>query len=387
MAIPQDLLPQVDRISRAITGVAEAVNYARFDRRTDEPDSGLCVDQAITGVEAAAREWFAASAALEASLEGRRMFERELEPEIQSSESALTLLHWAVMSELALAQPLDWIEGNPRLRDIPGWPSSERTVLLEASTGSGGLLALLRGGTDDDPALPPFEVYSEHVAGDVIRKILFQSADATRSVFAGLLAAPLVGAVVPGAADTVRQLLERLGEWQIDLAIDGLPHRISALVRSALRLARRMLLKVLGTRQARVASDVGALITGGASTRDRLGIAQLMSYMYYTGDVGDRAYDAFTAPGATAQDRRRRGERLRKLEKSNKRWVGPVEKLSLGLGPLWIVSIPLGIGTVAAAPAAAAVLLAWLVLMSGDQLDAKHYPDFWKGVVRRAAGE
>jgi hypothetical protein len=40
------------------------------------------------------------------------------------------------------------------------------------------------------------------------------------------------------------------------------------------------------------------------------------------------------------------------------------------------------------APLAAAVLLVWVVLISGDQLDTRRpAPDFWKGVVRRSKGE
>ena len=91
----------------------------------------------------------------------------------------------------------------------------------------------------------------------------------------------------------------------------------------------------------------------------------------------------------SARERRKRAKRLRKLVKSHERWLAPVEKLSGGLGHLWLVPIPIPVWSHAlpAAPAGAAVLLAWVMLLGGDQLDAKGYPNFRKGVVRRAGGE
>ncbi|MCU1645419.1 MAG: hypothetical protein JWN03_5694 [Nocardia sp.] len=387
VAIPEDLLPLVDRVERAITGVAGAVQDARFDRRSDEPGSGLRVDQAVAGVEAASREWFAVSGELQASLELKRRWQPRLGSECQAAESALTMLHLAVTCELALAQPLDWIEGNPRLQDIPGWPGGEDAVLTEAASGAGRLLALLRGGTDDDSKQESFSVYSDNEIAFTIRAILSQSSDAIGRVFAGLSAVPLVGVVAPDATDKVREMLERLGDWAIERAIDVLPQRVTALVRIALGRARGLLLKVLGAFRDRVVADVDVLVGDGAAASE-FTIGTLLGGIYAVSDVNDRACEAFNAPNITNRDRQQRGGRLVKLKKSNNRWVvGPVEVLALGLPTLWTVTIPLGGVGVAAAVPAAAILLAWVVLMSGDQLDASHYPNFWKGVVRRSAGE
>ena len=77
-------------------------------------------------------------------------------------------------------------------------------------------------------------------------------------------------------------------------------------------------------------------------------------------------------------------KRLRKLKKTNAHWVGPVRYVARGLPLLHAATV----AGVPAAPLAGAGLIAWAVLCTGDQLDAPGpFPNVWKGVVRRAAGE
>ena len=85
-----------------------------------------------------------------------------------------------------------------------------------------------------------------------------------------------------------------------------------------------------------------------------------------------------------SRERKRRVRGLKKLTRSNKRWVGPAGAVAAGLGPLWAA----GVAGVPAAPVVAFVLLAWSILITGDQLDAEGlYPNFWKGVLRISKGE
>ena len=45
------------------------------------------------------------------------------------------------------------------------------------------------------------------------------------------------------------------------------------------------------------------------------------------------------------------------------------------------------LGPVPAAPSAGAALIAWTVMISGDQLDSEgFFPNFWTGVVQRSGG-
>jgi hypothetical protein len=388
MAAPEEVRPQLDAIEEAVRGVIEAVNDARYDRRTDEPHSGLRVGEALARVEEATTHWFAVADELEGALDDVLERRPENESEVRACQSALMLLHTAVMNEVALVQPLELVDGDQRLADTPDWPAAEDAVLEEVAFGRGDLVALLYIGTDDDPGPePPGTVASNQEVGQAV---LYGSADAVKAVIAGASAAPLVGAVpLPaGVSDPIRELLERFGEWALDEAIDDLPGRVSKLVRLALKRVKRLLGKILHGYRDDVIDASDQLLSDGArdESAHRTVVAQLMSRLYDTGDVLDRGTAAIDA--AHGLELRARVRRLRKLEKSNGRWVGPVKLLSPGLGKLWAVPIPLGPVLLPAAPAAAAALLAWVVLVSGDQLDTRrHFPNFWKGVVRRSEGE
>ena len=66
------------------------------------------------------------------------------------------LLHVAVAEELALVQPLELVNGDVRLADLPGWPGRDVAVLAGAAFGPAeapeqGLVAMLSEGPDADP--------------------------------------------------------------------------------------------------------------------------------------------------------------------------------------------------------------------------------------------
>jgi hypothetical protein len=342
------------------------------------------VDLVLESVEQATVNWFEVADGLEAALDSMVESQPDSESEIRACQSALMLLHTAVMNEIALLQPLELVVGNPRITDVPEWPSEDDARLEDAAFGRGGLVALLNLGTDDDKEKEASGLgVSTDEVGDAVDVILRRSERAVTSVIAGVTAAPLVGALpLPaGVPDAVREMLEHLGEWAIEEAVDQLPGRVSRLVRLALNRVKRLLGKILGDyRDDLVTTVSGTVLAPGA------GVKWAMNHLFGAENVYTRGREAFQK--AAGAERRTRARRLRKLEKSNERWVEPVRILSLGLGKLWIVPIPLGPGIfVPAAPAAAAALLAWVVLVSGDQLDSDgHYPNFWKGVVQRSEG-
>jgi hypothetical protein len=49
---------------------------------------------------------------------------------------------------------------------------------------------------------------------------------------------------------------------------------------------------------------------------------------------------------------------------------GPIEKLSHGVGPLWLVILPLPVPA-PLAPVAAGILFIWTIFISGDLLDSR----------------
>jgi hypothetical protein len=401
MALPQALQPHVVPIEKALEGVIGAVQAARYDRRTDErdPDSGLSVEQAREGIEEAMRNWAAVHedfvAALDATLKDQPAFESE----VNSALYALSLLDVGVSTEIALAQPLETLDGNIKLASIPDWPTEARAVLEATAFGSAGapdegLVRLLQVGTDDNPIPePPGQVYGDAV-GHAIRVIRRQTAESITSVFGGLTAVPLMDAVIPLPAnkelvDVLRDLLGEPGSWAVEEAVKELPRGISKWCRWALGKATQLLKRVLGEQRFEA---LDKLLAKGATTKTTDFISQTLVWVYDTGDVIERGEAAFDPPGQPLKksERNKRGARLGKLEKSNKKWLGPIKLLSPGVGHLWYLPIPLPVPPHAlpAAPAAAAVLLAWALLLSGDQLDTRYpYPNFWKGVVRRAQGE
>ena len=64
-----ELRPQLDLTEESVKRVVEVMNDARFDRRADEPDSVLRVDEALAAGEEATRDWFAVTDAPEAALD------------------------------------------------------------------------------------------------------------------------------------------------------------------------------------------------------------------------------------------------------------------------------------------------------------------------------
>ena len=401
MPLPQVLESHVVPIEKALEDVIGAVCAARYDRRTNEqdPDSGLSVEQAREGIEEAMRNWAAVHedfvAALDATLKDQPAFESEINPALY----ALSLLDTGVSTEIALAQPLETLDGNLKLASIPDWPPEARAVLEATAFGSAGapnegLIRLLQVGTDDDPTPePPGQLYGDAV-GHAVRVIRRQTAESITCVFVGLTAVPLMDAVIPLPAnkelvEVLRDFLEEPGSWAVEEAVKELPRGISKWCRWALGKATQLLKKVLGEQRFEA---LDRLLAKGATTKTTDFLFQALIWVYDTGDVIERGEAAFELPGHPLKnsERNKRGARLGKLEKSNKKWLGPIKVLSPGVGHLWYVPIPLPVPPHAlpAAPAAAAVLLAWALLLSGDQLDTRHpYPNFWKGVVRRAQGE
>ncbi|BBZ45439.1 hypothetical protein [Mycobacterium parmense] len=400
MALPLALEPHVAPVEKALEGVIGAVRAARFDRRTDErdPDSGLSVEQARESIDDAMRNWAAVHedfvAALDATLNDQPAFKSE----IKLALGALSVLDAGVSTEIALAQPLETLDGNRKLASIPDWPTESHAVLEATAFGppgapDEGLVSLLQVGTDDDPAPePPGQLYGDAV-GHAVRVIRRQTAESITSVFVGLTAVPFMDAIPLPAnkelVDVLRDLLEEPGSWAVELAIKELPRGISKWCQWALGKATQLLKKVLGEQRFEA---LDKLLVKGATTKTTDFISQTLIWVYDTGDVIERGEAAFEPPGQPLKksEHNKRGARLGKLEKSNKKWLGPIKLLSPGVGHLWYVPIPLPVppNALPAAPAAAAVLLAWALLLSGDQLDTRYpYPNVWKGVVRRAQGE
>jgi hypothetical protein len=159
MAAPRELHPLMDRVHPAIVSVAAAVDISRPGTQTDGPERARTVGEAIGSVEAAANSWFAVADALEAGIDlairDVVLVDLDDQPEVLSElracQSALMLLHIAVINELALVQPLEALGGDTQLQDVVPWASVDASAhLIEVALSERGLVSLLYAGTDDE---------------------------------------------------------------------------------------------------------------------------------------------------------------------------------------------------------------------------------------------
>ncbi|WP_426594184.1 hypothetical protein ACPPVS_01430 [Cellulomonas sp. McL0617] len=378
MAFPQILAPQLALVEAAARGVIDAVDAARLDRRPEEPEAGLRVSDALGLAEDASENWFAATFYLEAALDALAEDRTDLAAEVQASRSALTLLHAAVAGELALLQPLEDLPLDRRIRDVPDWPGRFPPVFEAAAFGAGGLFELLRGGTDDDALHESNATSSVGLEVDsTVRGIVFESARRASGVLVAAGLGPLAH-LLP-FSEAVRLALEPVAGQATEWALDKLSGRISRLVRRALARARRLLGQLVGSNRQGVVRVARELVTGyeGGGL-----LAPALWRLFGAQSVLDEGVAQLgAAPKAQVPAR---AHRLHRLGRSNKRWLAPVAVVQEGLGPLWAVPV---VPPVPAAPLVAAVLLAWILVTSGDQLDSAHFPDVWNGVIKRAQGQ
>lgn len=239
---------------------------------------------------------------------------------------------------------------------------------------------------------------AEEVVVRTTDAIVERSADGVVAVTAGLVVGPALGPMrltVPGAGpgfasaiDVLATLLrEQMTETAFEDVIDQVPGRMTKLVVRGIGRSRRLLNKILGSQRNEMAEKARELAATGACAEGEGPsiIAVLIGGIYDRVDVVNRGSAHLST---SAADRKRREDRLVALEKTNERWIFPVEVISRGLGPMWALPMPSPIGPVPAAPVVGIVLLVWDVFVSGDHLDARGpFSNFWKGVVRRSDGE
>ncbi len=173
-------------------------------------------------------------------------------------------------------------------------------------------------------------------------------------------------------------------EQTIELASEKSKGQVTKLGGEALKRATKLLGKVLDGQKANAVAQGRVLAAAGSESPAQWTplTETIMGKMLGAADV--------VADGSLSIDsvgwahRRLREAALGRLEHTNKLWVGPVRYVSSALGPLWFVPLPIGVPL---APIVAGMLLVYVVVVSGDQLDSKGpFPNFWKGVRLRAAG-
>jgi hypothetical protein len=395
MAIPQDVVDRIEGLAVPLTAVHQAVeDILRAQQSDSDP---MTRAEAVSSLETQLQSYLATALEVESVLLQYVPNGDHDAADQQGTEAAdaveqlarLSFIHLAVASDLAKLASIDALgEADPVRQAEPVLASDRASSIVavvggEAADGQplGPITLVAEDAGDADPTLPPGGLSAE----DVLTRIVDRAAKGVSSVLVGVAPSPIVvfGAVEPAltaalglAPDVVARAagkalgsiahLVRLVLHHVSTVIETVSHRHAEVVHAlleTLRLdedvdklllepaVRRVMSTVLG--EERIRQDV-----------QHLRVQQKQEYLR------QRAHGLHPNPvpnNAVA---------LRRLLKHNKLTVGPVPIVSHGLHPLWAVSL----AGVPAAPIAGCLLLAWTILITGDQLDSpgKLFPNFWK---------
>ena len=387
MAPPQEVLNPLGELDGPAERVRSAVDNVLAAAR--DPESALTVGELVTTVEQTVYAWVNITDRTE---DGLRSYIREFPEDrldIEARLGGLALLHLAIASDVATIAPLDDLPDTSRpaeLRNLSVLPE-QATTSLEVLT-EGELSRTLsrpmeeEEPDDPDPALAEDDLEDEDEdededddkddLDDVIRSIIGRAGKSGTAVVTGL------GGLLSHAMHPLHEALSATPEFIRD-AFEKSVRRIARLVKHLIARAAELFNSIFrGYRE--VVSPI--LAEAVPTAADALGAGLIGKIL-----DGKQIRTDASAALQTAKNSRQRNRRLRKVRKVDKlhqRWVGPVRLVAAGLPGLSAVLV----GPVPASAIAAVVLLAWTVVVTGDQLDAHRWyvTNFWPGVVARAGG-
>lgn len=352
----------------------DRVLAARRDERSE-----LRVGEAASSLQEPVTSWYESSQSLK-----ERLFEYggdhpDDRNDVNARIAGLAMLDIAIAADLGLVAALDEANDDELVSRVAGIASEPERALYawNAGLGEGQLIRSLStpldDGTDDDARPDLDHAAHDYVINDVVSNLVDRGGRSVSAVLFAVGGGAFVGAVkdllggafaiVPhDVVEVMRQAGRSVKRW------------IGRLVTAAAHWLRR----ILGTDFTVVRNFVNFLDPVGVAGEQLCG--GVMRKIARVNKVRAQA----EANLAQVADPDKAIKRLRKLKKTNAHWVGPVRYVARGLPLLHAATV----AGVPAAPLAGAGLIAWAVLCTGDQLDAPGpFPNVWKGVVRRAAGE
>lgn len=390
MPVPGEVLDRLGQLDAPLENVQRAVARCFDEQQT------LTASAAIEEVTSAVEIWLDQSQLAEADL-------LELLPHSEAVDvpepseivgdavgrlCAISFIHIAVACDVAQLAGLDDADQLTDLvTDLLGDSASSRAIAS---------LVLNARGLFKQLVLPPSR--SRAADADPALEMLDDFVRRTTSVFTTVL----LGMVPPAGGLVVAQAVTPALHSALKVAPQEIANEISRLAKGIVRLVKLLIHRIEEIIDAvfgRYKETVTALLDA-LNVRDRLlkrvirpaadklfeaepiataiKLANVKRNMTKFDPVTGRMTHAHEDPAVSKQ----RAKKLRDLSKSNRRWVGPAERVAKGVHPLWAVSA----GGVPAAPIAAAVILAWVILITGDQLDSRGpFPNFWEG-LRTIAG-
>ncbi len=393
MALPHEVLDEIASLGGPLTAIQETVERVAAAQRADS--SPLTKADAVSALETATLAWLEASTRVESRLlaylpNGELGHGDHLSDDAADAVERLggvSLIHFAVASDLAKLAPIDVLGDDDPVSAAEPVPDSDRASAIQAVAGNapdeGRVFTAITlsaqeadDADDNEPAGPPPHEFQR----DVLATLVDRASEGVLSVLVGSAPSPHVVFLA------IKAPLEAV----LGLVPPAVTQAANAVVRSIVRLAKLVLRRVRDVMQAvmRGHSDVVRDLLDAADPQELvLGstVRRVVSKLLHEQEIEYQIQHLREARRQEALGRREQGQpvielpdnsdALRKLLKHNKRWVGrPVPIVARTLHPLWAVPV----GPVAAAPIAACLLLAWTILVTGDQLDAPGYPDFWR---------
>lgn len=381
--LPPERLRQIAALEGAAGAVRDAVNSVLA--AAHEPDAELSARNGIDRVEAPVEAWLKATARIEEDLRSHDELGPEERADAEARLVGLALAHLAVASDVATLAPLDDLApdasvatlGKPSEQDESGLP--DRTDVVGEVLVDGRLLATLSapsveevgdGQDGEEVEAGDVDEDSGDVIDDVVNRLVVRAGKAGAAVLTSL-ADPLAHAM-----DDIFEALD-VAPSHIQTAVERTVRRIANLVKRLVKRAVELFESLPGDYR-EAANDI--VVEVGSEKAEPLS-ARAMDTLLGADDVRCRARASLaTAPGPAASVCR-----IRQLNGLHRRWVGPVRLVAHGVPKLWAVPI----GPVPAGAVAVVVLLAYTVIVTGDQIDSSRsfVTDLWTGVVRRAGGE
>lgn len=391
MPISHEILAELAALREPLRRVEAAVDRALNARLNPFPPTA---ETLIEATEQAIQAWLERSDAAQQHLleyiarrsEGESEGEGEGPRDDAASDAiarlgGLALLHSAVACDVALLVPLDELQPEEPAANALRAASDWTSTIQDTAFGEGNVLDAMST-PDDAAAAHPIKAPSVASALNVVEEIVERATKGATAVLLRIAPAPTAAfaAVAPLLQDALA-----LAPDDIASAVHDATRRVARLVRLAMRKAHELLEAVSARYREAVttvleACDLKELLAESA-------VARLLRRIYKPQLIASNTHACLRRAQmnqhVSQKELDRRLRSLQKLARTNRRWVGPVRIVAKGLQPLWAVSA----AGVPAAPVVACGLLAWTILLTGDQLDAGGpYPDFWDGPRRIAAG-
>lgn len=393
MPLPESVLESAAGLVDACSAIQDQVALVNAARQSDDPS--LTKGGAVEALHAATTEWLAATAPIEEALLGQLRTDNPepneptdgAEFDVTATADAVerlagvSFVHIAVAADLAKLVPIDFLtDGEPvsaaGVGSEPDLPLAIAT-LAGSEPGEamlGRLVGLSAKQADDEDKQEP-----ELPLIDALRELVERASEASLSVLTGVIPKP---SAMFGDIASLMESAFGLTPGDITSVADDIWRSIAGCVRRVLRHAREILDWVTVGAFGTVAPILKSLAHTAAQNRieefarDKV-VGPVISWALganHIATVIKQTHLKRVASGTPAPDNK--AAAIHTVLKHNKRWVKrPVSFLAAKLHHLEHVTA----AGVPAAPIAGCILLAWTILLTGDELDSPGivFPNFY----------